>query len=148
MYGKLPYKSRVPFTTLIWGRKTIVKPGSTFAIRQALWFETQKRDKILTNMSIAAALDAAYAKNRTAAGDAAAVLKGYRALIAEAYKQIQALPVDQQSAARKSLFTAAKKHAEGVWRSEASKTLTKPYDFLYNWIDPTYKPPATQARTP
>ncbi len=126
----------------------IVKPGSTFAIPQARWFETQNRDKLLTNMSIAAALDAAYAKDRTASGDAAAVLKGYRALIAEAYKQIQALPVDQQSAARKSLFTAAKKHAEGVWRSEASKTLTKPYDFLYNWIDPTYKPPATPARTP
>lgn len=126
----------------------IIKPGSVVAVPQARWFDAPNLDKMLTNMSIAAALDAAYAKDRAESGDAVSTLKGYRTLIAEAYKQVQALPVDQLGLGRKSLYTAAKRHADGVWCSEANKALTKPYDFLYNWIDPNYKPPATPAQKP
>lgn len=152
-------KSTRENTRLDWGESdqkalervswTIVsKPGSTLAVPQARWFDTSSLGKTLTNMSIAAALDAAYAKDKAEGGDAVSTLKRYRTLIAEAYKQIQALPADRQGAGRKSLYTAAKMHADGVWRSEASKALPKPYDFLYNWIDPNYKPPATPAQTP
>lgn len=126
----------------------ITRAGSTLAVTQARWFDTQNLDKMLTNMSIAAALDAAYAKDRAQAGDAVSTLKSYRTLIAEAYKQVQALPADQQIAGRRALYTAAKRHADGVWRAEASKALPKPYDFFYNWIDPNYKPPATPNQTP
>ncbi len=126
----------------------VTKPGSSLAVPQARWFDTSNLGKTLTNMSIAAALDAAYAKDRAEGGDAVSTLRGYRTLIAEAYKQVQTLPADQQRAGRKSLYTAAKKHADGVWRSDASKALPKPYEFFYNWIDPNYKPPATPAQTP
>lgn len=126
----------------------VTRPGSSLAVPQARWFDASNLGKKLTNMSIAAALDAAYAADRAASDDTVAALKSYRTLIAEAYKHAQALPADQQGAGRKSLYTAAKKHADGVWRSDASKALPKPYDFLYNWIDPNYKPPATPAQTP
>ncbi len=126
----------------------VTRPGSTLAIPQARWFDTQNLDRMLTKMSIAAALDAAYAKDRAEAGSAASTLKSYRALIGDAYKQVQGLPAAEQVVARKSLYTAARMHADGTWRSEASKALPKPYDFLYNWIDPNYKAPANSAGVP
>lgn len=119
--------------------------ASALAIPSDRWFEAKTLNRPLTNMSIAVALDAAYAKDIADAGGANPTLQGYRAIILDAYKRLQALPQDQQKTARTSLYTAAKMHADGTWRSEANKALKKPYDFLYNWIDPNYKPPAAPA---
>lgn len=123
----------------------IITPGSGLAVPADQWFSEKNLNKTLANMSIAASLDAAYAKDIAEAGSANPTLRGYRAVIAEAYKQAQALPPEQQKLARTALYTSAKMHADGVWRSEANKALKKPYDFLYNWINPNYKPPVTPS---
>lgn len=121
------------------GWSIVTAPGSKLAIPPDQWFNSANLNKPLANMSIAAALDAAYAKDIAEAGSSTSTYRGYRSVIADAYKQVTALAPDQQKIARTALFTAAKMHADGTWRSEANKDLKKPYVFLYNWIDPNYK---------
>lgn len=123
----------------------VTNNASGFVVPADRWFDSKIINQTLTNMSIAAALDAAYAKDIADAGGANSTFPGYRAIISDTFKRLQALPPDQQKTARTSLYTAAKMHADGTWRSDANKALKKPYDFLYNWIDPNYKPPATPA---
>ncbi len=112
------------------------------------WFTPANINKPFTNMSIAAALDAGYAKDVADAGAGVNTYPTYRAVISNAYARINTFPDDQKREARKSLHFAAKMHAEGTWRGEANKGLKKPMDVLYNWIDPDYKPPAAPAATP
>ncbi len=69
------------------------------------------------------------------------------AAITPAFNRAKALPEPQQRSARLSLYEAAKKHADGVWRAEANKNVRKPPDFLYAWLDPDYKTPATTPVT-
>lgn len=127
------------------GWSAITATGSRLAVPADQWFSEKDLNQPLTNMSIAAVLDAAYAKDIMGAGSAMATLQGYRSVISDAYRRIQALPLEKQKLARTSLHLAAKMHADGVWRSEANKGLKKPFDFLYNWIDPNYKPPVNSA---
>jgi hypothetical protein len=115
-------------------------PGASLPADQ--WFTPANINKPLTNMSIAAALDAAYAKDVADAGTGVNTYPTYRAVISNAFAKINTFPAGQQRDARKSLHFAAKMHAEGTWRGEANKGLKKPADYFYNWVDPDYKPPA------
>jgi len=127
------------------GWAAIASSASSLIVPADQWFAAAHLNRMLTNMSIAAALDDAYAKDIAEAGASNATYRGYRAVLSDAYKRLQALPADEQKLARTSLYTAAKMHADGSWRAEANKQLRKPFDFLYNWIDLNYKPPATAS---
>ncbi len=117
-------------------------PG--FAVAEEKWFEPAHVNKTLTKMSIAVTLDQAYARDQA---EGPYISKAYIAAITPAFNRAKALPEPQQRSARLSLYEAAKKHADGVWRAEANKNVRKPPDFLYAWLDPDYKTPATTPVT-
>ncbi|MDP3493413.1 MAG: hypothetical protein Q8R82_09875 [Hyphomonadaceae bacterium] len=108
------------------------------------WFSPVNLGKTTTAIIIAAQLDAAYAQDM--APGSLSTYPAYRAVLTPAFGAAKALPADKAREARKMLHLAAKRHADGDWRREANKSLKKPYDFLYNWIDPDYVPPPTSPQ--
>lgn len=142
------YKASGKTSTLTWGalddfdlskltsQALATWPG--FAVAEDKWFDAANLNKTVTNMSIAAKLDEAYALDQA---EAAYSAKRYIALTTPNFNKAKALPEKQAREARLSLYTAAKMHADGVWRADANKNLRKPPDFLYNWINPDYVAP-------
>lgn len=122
-----------------------VVAASNTALPMAQWFTPENLGKITTVTDIAAQLDTAYAQDLSPGGLTTYPL--YRGILTPAYAAARALPEPQAREARKMLYRAASQHAEGVWRREANKALKKPAVYLYNWIDPDFKP-ATAATPP
>jgi hypothetical protein len=135
-------KSRMDGLNLAaWGvatKQTITMPADQ-------WFTAENIGKPLTIVMIASALDAAYGQAFKMGGDDGRLLKPYRDVIADGYARAKQLPEPQQRVARKMLSDAAKGHASGKWRRDENPSLKAPYDWLYLWVDPDYKPPATPA---
>ncbi len=111
------------------------------------WFTPDNLGKPLTRVMMAAAIDAAYAKDMTMAGGAN-TYAAYRGVLTPAFNAAKALPEAKAREARKLLYKAAKDHADGKLRSAANAGLKKPYDWLYNWIDPDYVPPTPATPAP
>lgn len=105
------------------------------------WFTPANLGAPMTPMIIAAQLDAAYAQDM--APSAVSTYAAYRAVLTPAYAAARALPETKAREARKMLYLAAKRHADGEWRRDANRALKKPFDFLYNWIDPDFVAPPT-----
>ncbi len=123
-----------------------VVSASNTTLPMAQWFTPENLGKITTAINIAAQLDTAYAQDLAPGGVTTFPL--YRGLLTPAYAAARSLPEPQAREARKMLHRAASQHAEGVWRREANKALKKPAIYLYNWIDPDYKPPVAPASAP
>ncbi len=115
--------------------------ASNTTLPMAQWFTPENLGKIITATSIAAQLDTAYAQDL--APVVLTTFPLYRGVLTSAYAAARALPEAQAREARKMLYRAASQHAEGVWRREANKGLKKPAIYLYNWLDPDFKPPVT-----
>lgn len=112
------------------------------------WFTVENLKKPLTRAYIAAALDAAYARDLAEANGGVTAYRQYRGVLTPAFNAAKALPEPQATEARKLLYLAARDHAENRMRAPENAGLKKPHDWLYNWIDPDYKPPATPAPAP
>lgn len=110
------------------------------------WFTPQNISKTMTAAVIASELDLAYAKDLATGG--VTVYPLYRGILTPAFNAAKALPEAQARQARKMLHRAAVQHAQGVWRRDANKTLKAPAIYLYNWIDPDFKPASTSAAPP
>lgn len=111
------------------------------------WFTPDNFGKPLTRAMMAAAIDAAYAKDMTVAGGAN-TYAAYRGVLTPAFNAAKALPEARAREARKLLYKAAKDHADGKMRAPANTGLKKPSDWLYNWIDPDYVPPKPATPAP
>ena len=121
--------------------KVVAANNTTLPMDQ--WFTAANLGAPMTAMIIAAQLDAAYAQDLAPGGVTA--YTAYRAVLTPAYVAAKALPEPKAREARKMLYLAAKRHADGEWRRESNKSLKKPFDFLYNWVDPDYVAPPTPA---
>lgn len=120
-----------------------VVTANNIALPMDQWFTPTNLGAPMTAMIIAAQLDAAYAKDLAPGG--VSTYAAYRAVLTPAFNAAKALPEPKAREARKMLHLAAKRHADGEWRRDANKALKKPFDFLYNWIDPDYVAPPTAA---
>lgn len=109
------------------------------------WFTPENLKKPVTRAYIAAALDTAYAKDLAEAIGGVTTYKSYREVLSPAFAAAKALPEPQARLAGKMLYAAARDHAEGRLRAPENAGLRKPYVWLYNWVDPDFKPVTAPA---
>jgi hypothetical protein len=102
------------------------------------WFTPENLDKSWTGVAMSLALDKAWADGQAAGGDIRARTDAFRKLYGDAFVLAVNSPEATRQKAKASLYWAARRHSEGIYRRKENAALTPPPDFLWKSLyDPT-----------